>query len=368
MDWTERLTSCASSPLTGELVVTGVLAVAGLLTAGHVWVMPNPFLERDPSFSAVGRESTVSNTTLAVFCAVLPAASLVAVACVRARPLRGAAPGFFIDRARAAVPLAGGLLLGLAQALALTLLAVNVVKGGAARPRPSFFYLCNYQGYQDAVRSGDFTAYDAATAVGRVGDLSRCRADAATSRDAISSFPSGHSGLSFAGLGFLALALRWATAAPRARARDVFSVRAALAVGAPLALATWIAITRVRDHRHFPVDIGVGGALGGLAAALAWRNLVLAEPSRTGDAGDKREPPLSPPGGEHVRGGGGAAAGVVGAPSASEASPASAPAAGLLAIEEGRGAGGAAGGAGAGGVVSPLTNIPEWKRAGRGGL
>lgn len=59
------------------------------------------------------------------------------------------------------------------------------------------------------------------------------------------SFPSGHSSAAFAGLGFVALLLAGKLLAPPARASRLACLCAVLA---PLALATWIAITRLEDH------------------------------------------------------------------------------------------------------------------------
>ena len=55
-------------------------------------------------------------------------------------------------------------------ALAFALLAENaatsIIKISDARPRPSAFYICNFQGYQEAVDSGDFTLYNSLTTAG----------------------------------------------------------------------------------------------------------------------------------------------------------------------------------------------------------
>ena len=56
--------------------------------------------------------------------------------------------------------------------------------------RPNFFDSCDYKGYAAAMDSGDFTAYDAATIPGKIGDINEC-ASLARSADASLAFPSG---------------------------------------------------------------------------------------------------------------------------------------------------------------------------------
>jgi len=42
-------------------------------------------------------------------------------------------------------------------------------------PIPSFFDICNYQGYADAIKSGNYTEYYSLTTFGKFGDISKCR-------------------------------------------------------------------------------------------------------------------------------------------------------------------------------------------------
>ena len=69
---------------------------------------------------------------------------------------------------------------------------------------------------------------------------------ASSSRDAQLSFPSGHSSISFASGSLIALFLRHALGVPR----GIFHSLSAFAAGAPLALSTWVALTRIRDRYH----------------------------------------------------------------------------------------------------------------------
>jgi len=84
------------------------------------------------------------------------------------------------------------------------------------------------------------------------------------------SFPSGHSSISFAGNALLALFLRHALGVPQ----GVFHTLSAVAAGAPLGLATWVACTRIRDRFHNVVDVVCGSLLGIACAQLAWSHFL----------------------------------------------------------------------------------------------
>jgi len=250
--------------LAAEVAIAAALVAYGfgITAANGVWA--GSFVERDPTISQRGRPSTISNTALVGLAVILP--GLLLVVCALGVVNRRPPPMPPMTRGKAVGWLTGWLLLGLAQAMGLTLAATNTVKFATSRPRPGFFFFCDYAGYAEALTSGNFTSYESATVAGRLGDTAFCRASAAEVRDALSSFPSGHASLSFAGLGFLTLASLWALCAPRCA---VFSPLAALAC-TPLVLAAYVCVSRVRDAKHFPVDIAVGAAIGAVGAALAW--------------------------------------------------------------------------------------------------
>jgi diacylglycerol diphosphate phosphatase/phosphatidate phosphatase len=76
--------------------------------------------------------------------------------------------------------------------------------------------------------------------------------------DGFKSFPSGHSSLSFAGLGFLTLYL-----AGKMHLWDPYGHRnRAWFALCPLLLAAMVAISRTEDNRHHWQDVLVGSALG----------------------------------------------------------------------------------------------------------
>ncbi|KAF9235900.1 phosphatidic acid phosphatase type 2/haloperoxidase [Melanogaster broomeanus] len=81
------------------------------------------------------------------------------------------------------------------------------------------------------------------------------------------SFPSGHSSLSFAGLGFLTFYL-----AGKLHLFDTrgHATKAWLAL-APLAGASWVAISRTMDYRHHWQDVITGSLLGLVVSYFAYR-------------------------------------------------------------------------------------------------
>jgi membrane-associated phospholipid phosphatase len=271
-----------------ELLAAAALLALGL-GLGSLPPFDSQFLERDPSLSRERLDSTVSTPLLFVLCALLPGLALLAIHA--AAHARAGKRGWLQPH----------LLLGLALALGATLLAVDALKNAIGAKRPNFFALCQYSGYADALASRDarssaWARYLNATAAGAPGALSRCSAPPALVADAQRSFPSGHSALSFAGLGFLALALRGAAGL---QAGDCLSPLA-LAAGSPLALAALVAATRVRDNWHREVDVTAGAVLGCAAALLAHSTLrakgglpppLLGSGSARGGGGCEGQPP-----------------------------------------------------------------------------
>lgn len=248
-----------------------VAAACLILGASSSLLTPHDsvFYEQDPSLSRERFDAAVPSWLLGVLCAALPGGVLLALCLLAPRPSSFALP------ARGMPGDAGGVralpLVGLALALTSTMLATDAVKNYVGSKRPNFFDVCDYAGYAAAVHSRNtsspaWRAFSAATVFGAPGSLGRCAGSAAAVADAQRSFPSGHASLSFAGLFYLALSLRHFAGV---RPGDWLSP-AALACGSPLALATFVAATRVRDNYHREVDVAAGAALGVALALAAW--------------------------------------------------------------------------------------------------
>ncbi len=133
------------------------------------------------------------------------------------------------------------------EALALTGLAVVVIKSAVARPRP-----------YTALDVSDVPASDR-------GDLQ----DDLAKPDRSHSFPSGHTAFAFASA--TSLATLWTLHAPR-NARGRAAKATAWVVG--LALATTVGTLRVVAGKHYPSDVIAGAALGaGIGAAVPLAHL-----------------------------------------------------------------------------------------------
>ncbi|KIY49976.1 lipid phosphate phosphatase 1 [Fistulina hepatica ATCC 64428] len=105
-------------------------------------------------------------------------------------------------------------------------------------------------------------------------NLEECIGKADSILEGRKSFPSGHASTAFAGMTFLALFLAgqmsaWRFDAPvkPGAVRSSRMVRLSLTFF-PLAFATYVAITRLEDHRHHEEDIIVGSLIGILSACI----------------------------------------------------------------------------------------------------
>lgn len=138
--------------------------------------------------------------------------------------------------------------LGLAISILTTLFLTDVFKDAIGRPRPDLIARCQ----PDLTAPQDMLV-----------TINVCKQrDGHVLRDGWRSFPSGHSSFSFAGLGFLAMFLASQTHALRPRA----SMAVVILCLAPLLCAALIAISRLEDYRHGPLDV-IGGSILGFAIA-----------------------------------------------------------------------------------------------------
>ncbi|KAF8326049.1 phosphatidic acid phosphatase type 2/haloperoxidase [Cantharellus anzutake] len=145
--------------------------------------------------------------------------------------------------------------LGLLLSLSLTAVLTQTVKVTVGRPRPDLIARCQpKQGSQDTSPYGLVTA-------------SICtQTDMSKLKDGFRSFWSGHSSLSFAGLGFLS----WYLAGKlRVFDRKGHTFKSFLAI-APLTGAMLVAISRTMDYRHHWHDVLVGSTVGLLLSFFAY--------------------------------------------------------------------------------------------------
>jgi len=239
------------------LCVIGLAALLGgvnSLPNRHVILTPQQLA--DPSINQPYLSQTVPNALLAVLAVILPIACIWIIFATR---FKQAGSGTELRIA----------MLAFAVAILTTLIATTFGKRYISRPRPNYVQYVQYHN-------------------GTIGAIEN-------QQDAFSSFPSGHSSMSFAGLGFLAMYMYynvycyWRIGTVDAggmfssldgilvRSELVFHRRRArertyavhnnqlpllLLCSAPLWLAAWIAMTRVKDYWHNYDDILAGSVIG----------------------------------------------------------------------------------------------------------
>ncbi|KAL1528795.1 hypothetical protein AB1Y20_010120 [Prymnesium parvum] len=133
--------------------------------------------------------------------------------------------------------------LGLCSSFASTLLVVSLIKNQVGRLRPDFLDRCKLE-------AGICTGLPAVIMEGR------------------KSFPSGHTALSFAGLGFLTLYIGARLYHVHACCGELWKL--------PVVLAPWFAalcvgLSRIADYWHHWEDVLVGGLIGNLIAYIMYR-------------------------------------------------------------------------------------------------
>jgi len=147
--------------------------------------------------------------------------------------------------------------LGLGLALVATEVITNSLKNVVGRPRPDFLSRC-----QVDMKHG--TPTDPLFGLSTVSVCTQT--DLSVLYDGFRSFPSGHSSLSFAGLGFLALFLA-GKIHMMDRKTQLWKILIFLA---PWVSAALVAASRVKDHRHRGSDVLAGAIIGAFCAWLAY--------------------------------------------------------------------------------------------------
>ncbi|KAL6969893.1 putative lipid phosphate phosphatase 3, chloroplastic [Sarracenia purpurea var. burkii] len=140
--------------------------------------------------------------------------------------------------------------LGLLYAALITAVLTEAIKDAVGRPRPDFFWRCFPDGIDNYDRLGNVV----------------CHGKDSVIKEGHKSFPSGHSSLSFAGLGFLSLYLSGKIKAFDRRGH----VAKLCIVFLPLLVASLVAVSRVDDYWHHWQDVFAGGLLGLLVATFCY--------------------------------------------------------------------------------------------------
>lgn len=150
------------------------------------------------------------------------------------------------------------LILGLLLSLATTIAVVDVAKIAIGNQRPDFIERCK-------PRAGT-----SETTYNKVLDVCT-NPNMGMVWEGCKSTPSGHSALSFAGLGFLAIYLEFLIRESMPLKFKLLRWIPAL----PILLAAFVALSRIVDHKHHWLDIIAGGSLGLAFACFSYWYVVL---------------------------------------------------------------------------------------------
>lgn len=146
--------------------------------------------------------------------------------------------------------------LSLGLSVGIALVATDALKNTVGRPRPDLLSRC-------IVRAGSADASVFGLSTSEI----CAQTDEAILRDGFKSFPSGHSSISFSGLGLLAFWL-----AGKLKLMDgKGQIWKVVAVMIPIFAATLVAVSRIMDKRHHAFDVIFGSALGIICAWVAYR-------------------------------------------------------------------------------------------------
>lgn len=220
-----------------EWVVALVVGGVPLLLAELLSPYCQPFRWDDPTIAHPLKPNTFPDYSL-----VLISAAPVLVYALWTRVWPALPHGLWLDEVNT-------LALMQARAYALLSLMLNPCKLYAGRLRPDFLARLEHAGYSAASRGVDWCSVDdAAVVLGR------------------KSFPSGHSGTSFAAMVPLTLFL-----CVELRALSRGSLALLVVAVSPLALAFVCGISRHRDEWHHFSDIVAGAVMGVAAGAAAFR-------------------------------------------------------------------------------------------------
>lgn len=153
----------------------------------------------------------------------------------------------------------GFILLAYFLTIGINIFITEILKKFFSKPRPSVFYLCNYQGYRDGIKSNNLTQYYSLTNPHNLANTDLCW-DSSALPNAVSSFPSGHTSLSFCSQTFLVVILMWIfknfDSCIYLKIYNVSKLK--FLAYTPYILAGWIAISRIYDYKHNEVDL-IGG-------------------------------------------------------------------------------------------------------------
>ena len=188
VDLLQKFTEIGWMSYIGYIACIAVLGMYLLFLYVGVEAHHFDFIERDPALSLPLLTEHFSCNTVTVISICFPVITLLSILL---RP--------YNKRHQANMPtLRFGLwmYLGLALAMLSTYCLTNTIKLAVGMPRPNCFAMCDYQGYNEAVITNDFTVYDDLTVAGAFGKRANCLSSSSFYKaEAFLSFPSGHASI-----------------------------------------------------------------------------------------------------------------------------------------------------------------------------
>ncbi|KAF8933059.1 hypothetical protein BGZ58_006611 [Dissophora ornata] len=149
-------------------------------------------------------------------------------------------------------------ILGLLVSLMLANVFTQALKVTVGKPRPDFLSRCQ------PMMNGTLITHDEPLKLWTHDVCSQT--DAAILKDGYLAFPSGHSSNAFAGLFYISL---WLAGKMHVFDRGGYSLKGVIFI-IPILTALLIAISRVEDYRHAPIDVTWGAILGIVSAIFAY--------------------------------------------------------------------------------------------------
>eukprot|EP01116_Phalansterium_solitarium_P013496 TRINITY_DN30875_c0_g1_i1.p1 TRINITY_DN30875_c0_g1~~TRINITY_DN30875_c0_g1_i1.p1 ORF type:complete len:342 (+),score=81.28 TRINITY_DN30875_c0_g1_i1:915-1940(+) len=241
-----------------DVVVTLAFAGAGFALS-RVNPVPRFFTERDQSLAypyIPDAHASVPTWLLVVVAVIIPLLIIVGTQLflIVARP---PTDHDLHRKLSTDIPLA---ILALGHTLAVTFFVTSALKCFVGRLRPNFYGMCNYKGYDDAMKGGDLASYLNRTVAGTVGSFDHCwQSSQQLIYESRFSFPSGHSSISMAGLTFLGFFLVWVIAIFKPSRHNQLSGTVFIV---PVLAAAIVAATRVKDYWHQTDDVILGSLIG----------------------------------------------------------------------------------------------------------
>ncbi|KEF55249.1 uncharacterized protein A1O9_08903 [Exophiala aquamarina CBS 119918] len=233
-----------------------VLVVAGI--AGAVWIVEARPARLFPLFSPDGttyapdiaypyQKNIFSSLTAGLICGFIPIGTIL-LAQIWLKSFADLSSG----------------ILGLLYSLATGTCFQVILKKSIGGLRPHFLAVCEPVIPEDVVGVG-FNGI-----MYRVDQV--CTGDRAQINNALQSFPSGHSEIAFAGLGYLTIYLFTHLRIPDRTKTERAGFWRMILVMLPLLLATYIACTLVLGYHHHATDCFFGAAVGIVTASLGYRS------------------------------------------------------------------------------------------------